>query len=193
MSTNGHGGAVHGLVAHSSLVFSCCADGHVRGWEPGGSHACAREVSLGCGPLYALVPMGRQLWVAGHDGTVHALDGVSLEAPAPPRRVHAGLVTRLCPLQARTTRPVWSFSTSDGKLCRWKVDELGPQHTAERAGLLQAEVAGLASQLHDEQAARTAEQQAAAAAAARAAEEIAASDAALDEARQSQHELLAVY
>ena len=118
----GHTGAVHALLAHTDGVLSCAADGTVRCWKAGGStHTCLREVALSCGPVYGLVPMGRQVWAAGADGVIHTLDGTSLEASGPPRHAHAGFVSGLCSLQARTTRQLWSFSTSDSRVCRWKL------------------------------------------------------------------------
>lgn len=160
---SGHTGAVHCLLAHSDGVLSCAADGTVRVWKAGGGrggqlHECLREVSLRCGPVYQLVPMGRSVWAAGADGSVHSLDGITLEPSGPSRHAHAGFVSGLCALPARTTRQCWSFSSSDGRACRWKVDELDPQLTSERAALYKAERDSLATQLTSEHEARKEEQ-----------------------------------
>ncbi len=121
---SGHAGAIHCLLAHSEGVLSSGADGVVRCWKAGGAHECLREASLACGPAYAMVPMGKHVWCAAHDGALHALDGASLEVVEGTRRGHAGFVSGLCGLPARTTRQCWSFSTADGKLCRWRTDEV---------------------------------------------------------------------
>ena len=161
---SGHTGAVHSLVAHSEGVLSCASDGTIRCWKASGggkdgsAHACLREVYLNCGPVYQLVPMGRNVWAAGADGSVHTLDGVTLEPSGPSRLAHTGFVSGLCALPARTARQCWSFSTSDGRVCRWKTDELESQLTSERAALLAAERDSLAAQLTSEHEARSEEQ-----------------------------------
>ena len=109
----------------------------------------------------------------------------------PPRHAHAGFVTGLCQLQARTTRHCWSYSTSDGRVCKWRTEELEPQLTAERAGLLQAEVEALSSQLSDQASERRAEQVRHTEESARDADALALSEAALEEARQQTQQLRA--
>ena len=147
----GHTAGVHGLLAHGDGVLSCSADGTVRCWAPAGSHECLREVRLACGPVYSLASMGRHVWAAGHDGGIHTLEGSSLEVVAPEggaaRRGHAGFVSGLCALQARTTRACWSFSTSDGKVMRWQTVEVEGQLTAERCVALGVANAALEGQL----------------------------------------------
>lgn len=186
----GHGGAVHAMLAHSERVLSCSADGSVRCWRPEGEHECVHEVSLHCGPVYTLVPMGRAVWAAGADGSIHTLDGSTLQEVSAPRQAHASFVTGLCQLQARTTRQCWSYSTSDGRACKWRVEELEPQHTAERAGLLNAEVAALTSQLNGHVQERRDEQVRFHDQSARDADALLLSETALEEARAAQRELL---
>lgn len=188
---SGHSGAVHALLSHSGGLLSCGADGTVRCWQAGGAHECLREVALPGGPVYQLVPMGRGVWASGADGHIHALDGVTLEPSAPPRAAHAGFVSGLCTLQARTTRQCWSYSTADARVCVWRTEEVEPQHTSERAGVLRAELASVEEQLSSEVQARSEEQQQAADERRRDAQALAASEAALDEAREAQRQLLA--
>ena len=155
---SGHGGAVHALLAHSDGMLSCSADGTVRCWRPGGSHECLKEVSLPCGPVYSLVPMGRQVWAAGADGTIVSFDGATLDLAGPARNAHSGFISGLCHMQARTTRGCWSFSTADGRVCRWRTEEVEAQHTAERAGILGAELESLSSHMTTEMQERRQEQ-----------------------------------
>ena len=85
----------------------------MRSWNAGGAHECLREVRLECGPVGQLVPMGRALWAAGQDGSVQSIDGQTLQLSGARRRAHAGYVSGLCALGARTTRQCWSYSLSD--------------------------------------------------------------------------------
>ena len=187
---SGHNGAVHQLLAHSDGILSCSADGTIRCWSPGARHECIREVSLNGGPIYQIAPMGRGVWAACSDGLLHSLDGVTLEPSGPPRHAHAGFINGLCQLQARTTRQCWSFATSDGKVCRWKSEELEPQHTSERAGVLQSEVESLAEQMRIEYEERKAEQVRHAEEVHAGAEALAQSEVMLEEAREAQKQLL---
>ena len=87
----GHTAAVHSLLTHSGGIVSCAADGSVRRWKSHGSRECLCDVALNTGPLYQLVPAGRSVWAAAADGTIHSLDGVTLEANRPPRfHAHEG-------------------------------------------------------------------------------------------------------
>ena len=188
---NGHTAAVHSLLTHSGGVLSCSADGNVCLWKSHGARECLREVALHAGPLYQLASAGRCVWVAAADGAIHSLDGVTLEASHPARQnAHNGFVSGLCALQARTTRQIWSFSTSDGRVNRWRIDEVDGQHSAERAGVLGTERDAIAGQLSQEQAARKEEQTLHAERQREAAERLAETEAALSEARDGQQKLL---
>lgn len=186
----GHSGAVHHLLPHTEGVLSCAADGTVRCWQPGGGRECIREVRLPCGPVYSLVPMGKCIWAAGADGVLHALDGSTLEPSGKPRAGHGGFVSGLCSLPARTTRQCWSFSTSDGRVCRWKSEEIESQQTAEAAARLQCERDTLSEHMQRELIARAAEQKVHAADKAADASTIAAHEAALRDASGAQATLL---
>ena len=174
-------------------VLTAASDGTVRCWRATGSHECLREVSVGGGaPLYQLVPMGgRVLWAAAADGAIHPIDAHTLEAAGSPLRGHAGFVSGLAPLQARTTRSCWSFSTSDGRVCRWKTEDVEGQHTAEAAAALRVECDSLTAQLGEQLRTRVDEQRAHAEATATAAARLAATEAAVDEARAGQAALIA--
>ena len=90
----------------------------------------------------------------------------------------------LCALATRTTRQCWSFSTSDGRVCRWKVEEAEGQWTAEAAARLRCEKEALEAHATDEAAARAQEQQVHASERAADAAALAARDVALEEARE---------
>ena len=85
----------------------------MRSWNAGGAHECLLEVRLDCGPIGQLVPMGRAVWAAGQDGSVQTLEGQTLQPSGTRRKAHAGYVSGLCTLGARTTRQCWSYSLSD--------------------------------------------------------------------------------
>ena len=187
----GHTGAVHCLLTHSSGVLSSGADGVVRCWKAGGTHECLREAPLECGPAYAMVPMGKLIWCAAHDGVLHAFDGASLEVvEGGARRAHAGFVSGLCALPARTTRQCWSYSTADGKLCRWRTDEIEAQLTSEQAASLSQIASSLESQLASELKERAAEQSRHAAEREADAARLAQMEEALAAARATQQQLL---
>lgn len=156
---SGHTGAIHCLLPHTDGVLSSAADGSVRCWKAGGTHECLRDVQLACGPVCALVPMGKHVWAAAQDGSIHTLDGASLAAvESASKRGHTGFVSGLCHLPARTTRQCWSFSSADGKVCRWRTEEVEAQLTSERAAQLGVTAASLQEHLMGEQAERAAEQ-----------------------------------
>ena len=72
-----------------------------------------------------------------------------LDEGAPPREAHAGFVSGLCKLQARTRRTCWSSSLADGAVCVWVTDDIEHQATSERAAVAAAEVAVLAQRLEE--------------------------------------------
>eukprot|EP00966_Prymnesium_polylepis_P121169 2800521-Prymnesium_polylepis.1 len=91
--------------------------------------------------------MGRSVWVAGQDGSVHTLEGQTLRVSAVRRKVHAGYVSGLCPLVTRTSRACWSYSLADDTVCVWRSEEVESQAATEAAAALGAKVAALEAQL----------------------------------------------
>ena len=145
-----------------------------------------RSVSLGGGPLQSLVAMGTAVWAGGQDGRLRVLDGRTLAEGAPPREAHAGFVSGLCKLQARTRRTCWSSSLADGAVCVWVTDDIEPQATSERAAVAAAEVAVLAPRLEECLAAQAAAEEARRLEVATAAAERARLAALLDASRAAQ-------
>ena len=99
-----------------------------------------------------------------------------------------GFINGLCQLQARTTRQCWSFATSDGKVCRWKSEELEPQHTPSARAFQRR--SSLAEQMRIEYEERKAEQVRHAEEVHAGAEALAQSEVMLEEAREAQKQLL---
>ena len=145
----------------------------------------------------------------GQDGRLRVLDGRTLDEGAPPREAHAGFVSGLCklqartrrtcwsspspspspylnPNQARTRRTCWSSSLADGAVCVWVTDDIEHQATSERAAAAAAEVAVLAPRLEECLAAQAAAEEARCLEVAAAAAERARLAAALDASRAAQ-------
>ena len=148
----------------------------------------------------------------GQDGRLRVLDGRTLDEGAPPREAHAGFVSGLCKLQARTRRTCcsnpnsnpnpnvhlnqartrrtcWSSSLADGAVCVWVTDDIEHQATSERAAAAAAEVAVLAPRLEECLAAQAAAEEARRLEVAAAAAEHARLAAALDVSRAAQQAL----
>ncbi|KAL1529579.1 hypothetical protein AB1Y20_000522 [Prymnesium parvum] len=144
---SGHRGSVLALLPYMGAILSSGADGAVRSWNAGGAHEALLHVDLSCGPIGQLVPMGRSVWVAAQDGSVLHLDGTTLQVSGSRPKVHAGYVSGLCTLSARTTRQCWSYSLADETVRMWKVEEIETQRATEVGAAIYAQLAAAEGQL----------------------------------------------
>ena len=143
----GHSASVISLVTTGSSVLSAADDGTIRRWplnENARDHSwhCLQVVEAHSGRISSLQPMGRHLWSCSADRTIKIWQNSNLE-PLKTIQAHDSYVNGICKVRHTETREVWSYSLGDGKVKKWKMEEVIEEDTSEALQRLQAVSAGV--------------------------------------------------
>lgn len=157
-----HRGSVLKLSVVRSVVWSAGADGIIKEWSMGGlRRTCLRQVSPEGAEkgVYALQPLGRDVWVCGHHPKIQAFDQKEFQRTAE-YEAHHPYVSNLMAVDRVETKVIWSTSLGDRKLKVWKhtirgtapnVDELkAANRLFEEDALGRADKAANVAKLQDE-------------------------------------------
>jgi len=117
-----HRDSVLKLSVVKSCVWSAGSDGLIKEWTIGGDkRECLRQVSPPGSEkgVYALVPLGHDVWTCGHYNSIQVLSQQHLTKTTD-FEAHEPYISNLLAVDRVETRIVWSTSLGDRKLKVWR-------------------------------------------------------------------------